>query len=102
MIKGHPTPGDPQLVERFGGGSTPADNGLPTLPVMRTILQQTFTPFRSYVASLQAGQLESLVGPTDRQRKLGDAIVLLAWHEAHHQGQLHLTWNMYRQAHGIV
>ena len=102
MIKGHPAPSDPQLVERFGGGSTPADNGLPTLPVMRSILQQTFTPFRSYVASLDAGQLESLVGPPDRQRKLGDAVVLLAWHEAHHQGQLHLTWNMYRQAHGIV
>ena len=26
---------------------------------------------------------------------------VLAWHEGHHQGQAHLTLNLYKAAHGI-
>ena len=28
-------------------------------------------------------------------------VKVLAWHEAHHQGQAHLTFNLYKAAHGI-
>jgi hypothetical protein len=32
----------------------------------------------------------------------GESFLLLAWHEAHHQGQIHLTINLYKAAHGIA
>ena len=35
-------------------------------------------------------------------RTVAESIILFAWHEAHHQGQIHLTWNLYKQAHGIA
>jgi hypothetical protein len=25
--------------------------------------------------------------------------MLMAWHESHHQGQIHLTWNLYTASH---
>ena len=33
-----------------------------------------------------------------RERKIAvrDVFSLLAWHEAHHHGQAHLTWNLYK------
>jgi uncharacterized damage-inducible protein DinB len=31
----------------------------------------------------------------------GEWLKVLAWHEAHHQGQAHLTLNLYKAAHGI-
>ena len=102
MIKGLAQPSDPSLVESFGGGSIPTDKTAPTLGHIRAALDKHFTPLRSFVSQLTATEAERVVGPPDRQRKIGDAIVLLAWHEAHHQGQLHLTWNLYRQANGIV
>lgn len=102
IIRGQAAPTDAVLVANFGGGSTPIDNAIPTLPQIRAAIAQHFTRFRDHVATLSPAQLEVTVGPAERQRKLGEAVVLLAWHEAHHQGQLHLTWNMYRQAHGIV
>ncbi len=102
VVKGLPGPSDPSLVSAYGGGSTPGDGNPPTIAAIREALAKHYTPFKAYVAALSAQDMEKVVGPPERQRKLGDAIVLLAWHEAHHQGQLHLTWNLYRQANGIV
>ena len=36
------------------------------------------------------------------QRTDGESLIMLAWHEAHHQGQIHLTWNLYKAAHGVA
>lgn len=102
LIKGAAAPTEPDLVNNYGGGSKPTDTIKLTLANIREALQRHFAPLRSFVSTLTPHEMERLVGPPDRQRKLGDAIVLLAWHEGHHQGQLHLTWNLYRQANGIV
>lgn len=99
LIKGEAKPTDMLLVESYGGGSTPTDDMVPSLAHIRSMLQSHFTTLREYVAKLTPADLDRVIGPPDRQRKLGEAIILLAWHEAHHQGQLHLTWNLYRQAH---
>ena len=40
--------------------------------------------------------------PNNVKRTIGESIVLLTWHDAHHQGQIHLTWNLYKAAHGIA
>jgi uncharacterized damage-inducible protein DinB len=37
-------------------------------------------------------------GPGGTQRSVAEAITLLTWHEAHHQGQIHLTVNLFKAA----
>ena len=96
-------PKDQDLVTNYGGGSTPSDSNVPTLPVIREKLATSFANFRNYVETLDAAALERMIpAPNNTQRSVGEAIVLLTWHEAHHQGQIHLTWNLYKAAHGIA
>lgn len=101
-IRGQAEPNDPKLVANYGGGSIQADIPLPTLQQIRDVIQANFTALREFVATATPAQLEVVVGPPDRQRKIGESIILLAWHESHHQGQIHLTWNLYKHANGIV
>jgi DinB family protein len=90
---------DEARVTNFGGGSTPSDQNVPDLASIRAALETDYRAFRDYVGGMT---------PADFGRKLasgrtiGESIVLLTWHEAHHQGQIHLTWNLYKQAHGIA
>ena len=100
VIKGLPTSSDRQLVESFGGGSTPASHS-PGMADILAALSRSYVPFRDYAAALTVADMETIVGPPDRQRKVGEAVILMAFHEAHHQGQIHLTWNLYKQAHGL-
>jgi hypothetical protein len=87
---------DESLVTNYGGGSTPSDHNIPDLGTIRTALEGPYRAFRDYVGTLT----------TERKmpsgRTLGETIILFTWHEAHHQGQIHLTWNLYKQAHGIA
>lgn len=93
---------DEKLVADFGGGSTPSDQNVPTLADIRQKLEAHYTPFRAFVASVDDEAMKvKFTGRNGKERTLGEAITLLAWHEAHHQGQIHLTWNMYKGAHGI-
>lgn len=94
-------PGDPDLVARYGGGSTPADDHIPDLATIRQALEKHGKPFRDYLAKANASELsqKKMFGKTERT--VGEALVLLIWHETHHQGQIHLTWNLYKAAHGI-
>ena len=91
-------PNDPVLVAAYGGGSTPSDQNIPSLATIRSTLEKEIGDFRRYISALT---------PDEMQRKLpsgrtvGESILLLAWHEAHHQGQIHLTWNLYKQAHDL-
>ena len=98
---GLPNPSDPALVTAYAGGSTPSDTDPADLARIRATLQKHLTPFREFVSTRTPEQLDEMIGPPDRRRKLGEAVVLLAWHESHHQGQMHLTWNLYKAAHGI-
>jgi len=94
---------DKELIEGFGGGSVPSDQKVPTLAQIKQALAQQFEAFRSYVAGLSAADLERKIpGPGGTQRTVGATILMLAWHEAHHQGQIHLTWNLYKQAHNLL
>ena len=91
-------PVDEALVAAYGGGSTPSDQAVPTLPAIRAVMENQYRAFREYVSGL---------GPDDYGRKMpngrtvGESVLLLTWHEAHHQGQIHLTWNLYKAANGL-
>jgi uncharacterized damage-inducible protein DinB len=93
---------DEALFTNFGGGSTPSDQNVPSLEKIKQTLETTYTEYRAYVAGLKSADLDREIGPPDRRRKLGDSLVLYNWHEAHHQGQIHLTWNLYKAAHGMA
>ena len=96
------TPKDEALVKNFGGGSTPSDENVPALGAIRDALGDRLGVLKRYVGGLDAaGLARTIPGPSNTQRTVGESITLLAWHEAHHQGQIHLTWNLYKAGHGI-
>ena len=88
---------DEALVSSYGGGSTPSDLNIPTFADIRATLEKHYTPFRDYVASASPDELARKI---PNGKTVAEAILLLTWHEAHHQGQIHLTWNMYRAVGG--
>lgn len=92
-------PQDEALVAAYGGGSTPADVNIPDLPAIRAALEAHYKPFREFVAGLSGDEFARKL---PNGRTVGESVLLLAWHEAHHQGQIHLTWNLYKQAHGVA
>jgi uncharacterized damage-inducible protein DinB len=93
---------DEALISTYAGGSTPSDQNVPSLATIRQTLETTFGEFRAFVAGIKSEELTTKkVGPAGRERLLGDWLVLYTWHEAHHQGQIHLTWNLYKAAHGV-
>jgi hypothetical protein len=94
---------DQELVSNFGGGSTPSDTSVPTLAVIRQKLAATYNPLKKF-ASEQTPQslMRQVPAPGGKTRSVAEALVTMAWHEAHHQGQIHLTWNLYKAAHGIA
>ena len=91
---------DEAMVKNFGGGSIPSDENIPSIADIRQKLESTFVPFKQYVATLTADDL-SRVPAGNPPRSVGDSIIMMAWHESHHQGQAHLTWNLCKQALGI-
>ena len=92
-------PKDEALVANYGGGSTPSDQNVPDLAAIRTALEGPYAAFREYVGSITPAELERKM-PSGRT--IGETIILFIWHEAHHQGQIHLTWNLYKQANGVA
>jgi hypothetical protein len=101
MLSGKPK--DEAIIAGFAGGSTPSDTNVPTIDAIKNAIESRYADFRAYVGGISSEELLSKkVGPAGKERTLGEAITLLGWHEAHHQGQVHLTWNLYKAAHGIA
>ena len=87
-------PQRPEWVRRFASGSVP-DDDVPPLDVIR-----------GYLAGQRAALLAHLRGRSEAdlaekpnaaaERVYREWFQVLAWHEAHHHGQAHLTLNLYR------
>jgi hypothetical protein len=87
---------DPAFCAAFAGGSKPADDTRTSAAEIRTKLEQNYAPFRTFVGGLSPADMGKMLSfPNGASRSMGEAIMLMAWHEAHHQGQIHLTWNLY-------
>lgn len=90
-------PAQPEFVRRFAGGSVPDEN-IPTVDEIRTYLEQQRAELLDHLRSLTATDLETK--PNEQAPWVyREWFQVLAWHEAHHQGQAHLTHNLYRAAH---
>lgn len=86
------------LWPRYRGGSTP-DESVPEPVTIREILnesrQRLLETLREYTPQRLTEIPEAMKA---RGLRVADILHLIAWHEAHHQGQAHLTLNLYRAA----
>jgi uncharacterized damage-inducible protein DinB len=88
-----------ELWPRFRGGSTP-DDDVPSIDTIRRILGES----RSHLIETLAAYGDDRLGEIPaalaaRKFTVGKVLHLIGWHEAHHQGQAHITFNLYKAAH---
>ena len=88
------------LVPRFRGGSTP-DDEIPAPSLIRRVLEESRSHLLETLSKFSDRDLgtipETLPEPM-KQRNLAmlDILQILAWHEPHHQGQAHITFNLFK------
>jgi DinB family protein len=88
------TPVNPDWVRRFAGGSIP-DDDVPSVAAIRQYLAERRQELVDHLNSLAEADLDQK--PNDQAPWVyREWFKVLAWHEAHHQGQAHLTLNLYR------
>lgn len=93
-------PAWPDLVPRFRGGSTP-DDEIPSADTVRRILGESREHLLTTLSHFGDKDLgtrpEGLPdGLKTRNFTLLDVLYLLSWHEVHHQGQAHITLNLFK------
>jgi uncharacterized damage-inducible protein DinB len=87
-------PQEAELVRRFAGGSTP-DDTIPTLDEIRRYLTSQRAEVLAHVKKLPESALPNK--PNEQAPwTYRDWLKVLGYHEAHHQGQAHLTLNLYQ------
>ncbi|HET6880848.1 MAG TPA: DinB family protein [Pirellulales bacterium] len=94
------TPAFTDLWPRFRGGSTPEDQA-PPADTIRQVLNES----RRHLVETLRGYGEDRLGeipPAMAARNLTvrQILALIGWHEAHHQGQAHITLNLYLSRQG--
>jgi len=88
-----------ELIPRFKGGSVP-DEDVPDVEFIRRVLNETRDHLLATVTKFTSADLAT-VPEAFRERgwNVELALLILGWHEAHHQGQAHLTLNLWKAAH---
>ncbi len=83
------------LWPRFRGGSTPDDN-VPDVSAIRNVLSESRSHLLDTLSHYGDDRLAE-IPPALAARKLTvlDVLYIIGWHEAHHQGQAHITLNLY-------
>jgi len=84
------------LWPRFRNGSVP-DDDIPTIDLIRQVLAESRRALLTTLREYSDEQLDE-IPPAFSQRgwTLRTVLSVIGWHEAHHQGQAHLTLNLYR------
>ncbi len=87
------------LWPRFRGGSTP-DDQVPSPDTIRAVLgdsrQHLIETLKGYGDDRLAEIPPAMAA---RNLNIRQALGIIGWHEAHHQGQAHITLNLYQAAH---
>ena len=92
-------PGMGKLIDRFKGGSTP-DDDVPTLAGIRAALDTGREHLVETFGRFSDADLENVPEALqERGWTLRKVLQIICWHEGHHQGQAHLTLNLYKAAH---
>jgi uncharacterized damage-inducible protein DinB len=88
-----------RLLGGFKGGSTP-DDDIPTLVGLREALVTGREHLFATFGQFSDDDLENVPTPLqERGWTLRKTLQIICWHEGHHQGQAHLTLNLYKAAH---
>lgn len=90
-------PHEPELVRRYASGSVP-DDDVPGLEEIRRYLGERRQDLLAHLRGLSDDALAGKPTPEAPWTYL-EWFPVLAWHEAHHHGQTHLTLNLYRTTH---
>ena len=89
-------PSNPDYVKRFAGGSTP-DDDIPSIEEIRRYVVERRQAMIEHLRNLDESQLSQK--PNEQAPWVyQEWMQVLAWHEAHHQGQAHLTYNLFKAA----
>jgi len=89
-------PAFPELCERFQRGSVASDDDVPTVDEIRSTLAESREHLQSTLAKFNEEDLETMPGIlADRGWTLRRALQIITWHEGHHQGQAHVTLNVF-------
>jgi len=84
------------LWHRFRGGSTP-DDQLPSAGEVRQLLGDTRQRLLETLGELGDDRLDEIPPAlAERNWTVRTVLHVLGWHESHHQGQAHLTLNLYK------
>ena len=90
------TPAFAEMVPRFKFGSTP-DDDIPSVDLIRQVLLESRQHVLACFTKFSENDLE-LIPDWYRERgwNLRRILQILIWHEAHHQGQAHITLNLWK------
>ena len=83
---------------RFRGGSTP-DDEIPTSDEIRTVLADGRRQLLEALAGYDDSQLDDTIWHHPRMKvdlSLLTILHIIGYHEGHHQGQAHITLNLYK------
>ncbi len=87
-----------ELWPRFRGGSTPDDHS-PDIQTIRSLLSESRAHLLATLAEYDDSRLEEVPdGLKERNWTLRTTLSVIGWHEAHHQGQAHITLNLFTAA----
>lgn len=84
-----------ELVENYAGGSESKTDLIVTPQQIRSALEETSAPYFDYFIKLDPAKLREKPNAAADRTHL-DILMLLSWHEAHHQGQCHIIWNSFK------
>ena len=88
----------PELIPRFKGGSTP-DDEIPSVEMIRQVLADGRSHLRTTLQGFGPEDLPKIPKWFEQRGwTLERVLEVIAWHEAHHQGQAHLTFNLWKAA----
>ena len=89
-------PAFPDLVPRFKFGSVP-DDTIPSVDLIRQVLTDSREHVKSCFSKFTDADLDT-VPEWYRERgwNIRRILQILCWHEAHHQGQAHITLNLWK------
>ncbi len=97
LAKRHDDARHKDIWERFQGGSTPDDN-IPSTDEIRQILSDGRELMLQTLQQFDSEQLDTFTWVHPRLGKeldLRTTLSIINWHESHHQGQAHITLNLF-------
>ena len=84
------------LWPRFRGGSTP-DDDVPAAGTIREVLDGAREHLLVTLREIGENRLDEIPAALkQRGLTIRDVLYILGWHEAHHQGQAHITRNLFK------